>query len=106
MPGPWHQHWRAVKPLSLVFLKRFVVVGWLSWLFAEAITLFALAGSVCHSSCRSGVNSLYAFLLGSTLLPVAAAYAHDPGAAHKLIRKLLNDAAQGARQNRGRVGVA
>lgn len=30
---------------------------------------------------RSGATTLYGFLLGSALLPVAAAYAHDPGSA-------------------------
>src|SRR5258706_2295642 len=30
---------------------------------------------------RAGVNSLYGFLLGSTILPIAAAYAHEPASA-------------------------
>jgi hypothetical protein len=30
---------------------------------------------------RAGVDTIYGFLLGSTLLPVAAAAAHDPGSA-------------------------
>jgi CHAT domain len=30
---------------------------------------------------RAGVNSIYGFLLGSTILPVAAAYTHDPASA-------------------------
>lgn len=30
---------------------------------------------------RAGVNSLYGFLLGSTMLPLAAAYAHEPASA-------------------------
>src|SRR5262249_51289435 len=30
---------------------------------------------------RTGVHSLYGFLIGSTILPVAAAYAHEPASA-------------------------